>query len=186
MYWVCYASYNFWVCSFWWELFTSLQSHVLVQRSLVLYSHLQCSYEQKSFSVAPKVSLLQWKLSHACTCLSITWTTSEKFQEAYVSSCNISIDESLLLWKGRLSFKQYISLKRAWNPLCCVRIVETHFHSKSTLVEKMWPKQYKTFPFLRDFLLTLCNLCWTKGTICTLIIGIRACLCTSTFIAKEP
>ena len=27
--------------------------------SLVLYAHLQCSYEQKSFSVAPKVSPLQ-------------------------------------------------------------------------------------------------------------------------------
>ena len=37
----------------------------------------------------------------------------EKFQVAYVPSCNISIDESLLLWKGRLSFKQYIPLKRA-------------------------------------------------------------------------
>ena len=38
----------------------------------------------------------------------------EKFQEVYVPTCNISItDESLLLWKGRLSFKQYIPLKRA-------------------------------------------------------------------------
>ena len=32
----------------------------------------------------------------------------EKFQEVYVPARNISIDESLLLWKGRLSFKQYI------------------------------------------------------------------------------
>ena len=37
----------------------------------------------------------------------------EKFQEVYVPTCNISIDESLLLWKGRLSFKQYTPLKRA-------------------------------------------------------------------------
>ena len=37
----------------------------------------------------------------------------EKFQEVYVPTCNVSIDESLLLWKGRLSFKQYIPLKRA-------------------------------------------------------------------------
>ena len=39
----------------------------------------------------------------------------EKFQEVYVHvpACNASIDEPLLLWKGRLSFKQYIPLKRA-------------------------------------------------------------------------
>lgn len=40
----------------------------------------------------------------------------EKFQEVYVPACDVSIDESLLLWKGlrlRLSFKQYILLKRA-------------------------------------------------------------------------
>ena len=37
----------------------------------------------------------------------------EKFQEVYVPACNISIDESLLLWKGRLGFKQYILLNRA-------------------------------------------------------------------------
>ena len=37
----------------------------------------------------------------------------EKFQEAYVPSCNIYIDESLLLWKGRLSFKQYIPLEES-------------------------------------------------------------------------
>ena len=37
----------------------------------------------------------------------------EKFQEVYVPACDVSNDESLLLWKGRLSFKQYILLKRA-------------------------------------------------------------------------
>ena len=36
----------------------------------------------------------------------------EKFQEAYTPSRNVCIDESLLLWKGRLHFKQYIPLKR--------------------------------------------------------------------------
>ena len=43
----------------------------------------------------------------------------------HVSACNISIDESLLLWKGRLGFKEYIPLKEldlVWNNLCCVRI----------------------------------------------------------------
>ena len=37
----------------------------------------------------------------------------EKFQEVYVLARYISIDESLLLWKGRLPFNQYIPLKRA-------------------------------------------------------------------------
>lgn len=37
----------------------------------------------------------------------------DKFQSVYVPDQNIAIDESLMLWKGRLLFKQYIPLKRA-------------------------------------------------------------------------
>jgi hypothetical protein len=36
-----------------------------------------------------------------------------KFSTVYIPTENIAIDESLLLWKGRLSMKQYIPLKRA-------------------------------------------------------------------------
>ncbi|XP_065662864.1 piggyBac transposable element-derived protein 4-like [Hydra vulgaris] len=35
------------------------------------------------------------------------------FRKAYVPQRNIAVDESLLLWKGRLSWKQYIPSKRA-------------------------------------------------------------------------
>lgn len=38
---------------------------------------------------------------------------NEKFQRAYVPSQDICIDESLTLWKGRLSFRQYIKTKAA-------------------------------------------------------------------------
>jgi len=34
-----------------------------------------------------------------------------KFQSLYLPGQNIAIDESLMLWRGRLSFKQYIPLK---------------------------------------------------------------------------
>ena len=37
-----------------------------------------------------------------------------KFKSAYVPSKFISIAEELLLWKGRLIFKQYIPNKRSW------------------------------------------------------------------------
>lgn len=37
----------------------------------------------------------------------------EKFQEVYEPRQAICVDESLLLWKGRLIFRQYIPLKRA-------------------------------------------------------------------------
>ena len=37
----------------------------------------------------------------------------ESFQASYIPSRNISIDESLLLWKGRLNWKMYIPTKRA-------------------------------------------------------------------------
>ena len=60
----------------------------------------------------------------------------EKFQEAYVPSRNISIDVSLLLWKGRLSFEQYIPLKRA------------RFEVKSfMLCEDSGPGSIRPFPF---------------------------------------
>jgi hypothetical protein len=37
----------------------------------------------------------------------------DTFQAIYMPSENIAIDESLLLWKGRLVFRQYIPLKPA-------------------------------------------------------------------------
>ena len=37
----------------------------------------------------------------------------KKFQEVYTPSQNISVDESLVKWKGRIHFKQYIPNKRA-------------------------------------------------------------------------
>jgi hypothetical protein len=37
----------------------------------------------------------------------------EMFQSVYIPEARISVDESLLLWKGRLIFRQYIPLKRA-------------------------------------------------------------------------
>lgn len=37
----------------------------------------------------------------------------KRFSEVYTPNRDLSIDESLLLWKGRLSFKQFIRIKRA-------------------------------------------------------------------------
>lgn len=38
---------------------------------------------------------------------------SAKYQEVYILEINLAVDESLLLWKERLNFKQFIQLKRA-------------------------------------------------------------------------
>ena len=43
----------------------------------------------------------------------MTGNLSDKFEEAYIPSQHLSLDESLLLWKGRLLFRQNILLKRA-------------------------------------------------------------------------
>ena len=37
----------------------------------------------------------------------------EKFQEAYTPGPSVAVDETLLLWKGRLAFRQYLPLKRS-------------------------------------------------------------------------
>ena len=38
---------------------------------------------------------------------------NSKFQEVYVPSQNVAIDEQLLLYKGNLHFKMYIPMKRS-------------------------------------------------------------------------
>lgn len=47
-----------------------------------------------------------WKIRHVLEAL------TERFQEVYRPNEHISIDESLVPWKGRLSFKQFNPLKR--------------------------------------------------------------------------
>lgn len=48
----------------------------------------------------------------------------EKFQDVYTPSPHVSLDESLLLWKGRLGFKQYISLKCSRFGIKCFMLCE--------------------------------------------------------------
>ena len=38
---------------------------------------------------------------------------TSSFQSVYVPDINLSVDEELVLWKGRLQFRQYIPLKRS-------------------------------------------------------------------------
>jgi hypothetical protein len=45
------------------------------------------------------------------------------FQELYLPDQDISIDESLTLWKGHLSFKQYIPLKVSKVGIKCMSCV---------------------------------------------------------------
>ncbi|KAL3203215.1 hypothetical protein MRX96_042007 [Rhipicephalus microplus] len=49
----------------------------------------------------------------------------EKYRTLYVPERDVSVDESLLLFKGRLSWKQYMPLKRARfgiNHFCCANL----------------------------------------------------------------
>ena len=98
-------------------------THVLVQGSLVLYAIYNAVMSRNRFQLLQKFLLFNdnskmpvpadpspdelFKLRPLLDHL------FKKFQEAYVPSWHISIDESLLLWKGRLPFKQYIPSKRA-------------------------------------------------------------------------
>jgi len=52
---------------------------------------------------------------------------TKNFKEAMVPFENLAIDESLVLWKGRLSFKQFIKTKPvlALKYLCCVMLKPT-------------------------------------------------------------
>lgn len=55
--------------------------------------------------------------NHPCSKLYKIWPfleyVNKKFSEVYVPKRDISIDESLMLYKGKLSWKQYIPTKRS-------------------------------------------------------------------------
>jgi len=51
---------------------------------------------------------------------------NSKFQTLYLPQQNISVDESLTLWKGRLSFKQYIPMKSSQFGIKTFELCESH------------------------------------------------------------
>ncbi|KAM9311500.1 piggyBac transposable element-derived protein 4-like [Gastrophryne carolinensis] len=50
---------------------------------------------------------------------------SERFAEVYTPSQNVTIDESLLLFRGRIEFRQYFPSKRARNGIKCFKLTES-------------------------------------------------------------
>ena len=38
---------------------------------------------------------------------------NEKFQSVYLPECDVSVDESLMMWKNRLAWKVYVPTKHA-------------------------------------------------------------------------
>src|SRR6218665_1442221 len=94
----------------------------------------------------------------------------DKFKELYIPERDVSVDESLMLWKGRLAFKQYIqsnelglessptrydSLKMAtYGILWCIL--------ELTLILVL---QFLICLMLTELLCLFCNHCWIKVTI---------------------
>ena len=109
----------------------------------------------------------------------------EKFQQVYVPFHNISIDESLLLWKGKLGFKQYIPLKRARFGVKSFMLCED---SGYTFSFKIYCGKENVAPAAQELsvservVIGLCNHCFRKGTIYILITGTQVCHSTSTLI----
>ena len=65
------------------------------------FLHFTNNEDTLSYSGPPKLKKVFPVISHL----------NKTFKEYYLPNRNISIDESLTLWKGRLSFKQYLPLK---------------------------------------------------------------------------
>jgi len=70
----------------------------LVLRSWVFLVRQACSEVLKIHTAEPEIQ--------------VTATLTKQFSEVFVPLRNLCINESLLLWKGRLLFKQYIPKKR--------------------------------------------------------------------------
>jgi hypothetical protein len=65
------------------------------------FLHFLNSENQNTYQGPPKLFIIFPIISHI----------SSKFQTPYFHYQNISIDETLTLWKGRLSFRQFFPLK---------------------------------------------------------------------------
>lgn len=98
--------------------FTPLFSAIMTRNRfqlLLKFLHFNDNTQMPAADAPPdKLFKIRPLLDHLC----------EKFGEVYTPSCNSSIDESLLLWKGRLAFKQYIPLKRARLGIKCFMLCE--------------------------------------------------------------
>ena len=75
-----------------------------------------------------------------------------KFKNVYVPEDHISIDEELLLWKGQLSFKQYIPMKRArfGIKLFISRLMETLLNQGYRLYVDSWYTSQELFNYLTE------------------------------------
>jgi hypothetical protein len=87
-------------------LFTPFFSETLpLERleAILRYMHFSDNSKESEYQGPPKLFKICLVIQHL----------NNKFQSLYLPNQNIAIDESLTLWKGHLSFRQYIPLKAA-------------------------------------------------------------------------
>jgi hypothetical protein len=71
--------------------------------ALTRFMHFSDNSKQNEYQGSPKLFKIYPVIQHL----------NNKFQNLYLPNQNIAIDESLTLWKGHLSFRQYTPLKAA-------------------------------------------------------------------------
>lgn len=128
-----------------------------------------------------------YKLKNMCDAL------LSRFQEIYIPGKQLSIDESMVLWRGRLLFRQYIPGKRhkygvklymlcelsgyVWNIMVyCVRsdVIAGLGHSEAVVMKLMEKRLdvghelyvdnfYTSIPLAKEFLKHKTNLCGALG-----------------------
>jgi hypothetical protein len=81
------------------ELFTERRCHLLLK-----FLHF---VDNESYDEATRGSKRLYKLKP------ILDHRNAKFRSVYTPQCDVSVDESLMMWMGRLSWKVYIPSKRA-------------------------------------------------------------------------
>lgn len=94
----------------------------------------------------------------------------DKFKELYIPERDVSVDESLMLWKGRLAFKQYIQS----NELGLESSPTSYASLKVATYGILWcilelplilVLQFLICLMLTELLCLFCNHCWIKVTI---------------------
>ncbi|KAL7631069.1 UNVERIFIED_CONTAM: hypothetical protein RMT77_018635 [Armadillidium vulgare] len=86
--------------------------------NILTFLHFEDASETIDFSNEPERRL--WKLN------SLMHILDEAIGKKYYPSQNLSLDESLLLWKGRLIFRQYIKSKRSRFGIKIFKLVDSN------------------------------------------------------------
>ncbi|KAF2882122.1 hypothetical protein ILUMI_24044 [Ignelater luminosus] len=151
-------------------IITLIFKRIIDRKQFLLIKKYMHFYEDTNFNASTHPNAKLYKI------LSIDSYLNEKFQSLYTPDEDVTIDESLMLFKGRLGWKQYIPLKKAKFGIKSYMLCE----SKSSYVWNFVIYMGKGTQYDPNYVSYSCS---TKivTTLLKLLLGKEYCLTTDNF-----